>query len=75
MTALVVKGWVYLSAAKEELQQKALQYFDHVVEVGEQNGRKYLEALLGRAKVLEKAKKFDESLETLSEVCVVWPHF
>ncbi len=31
--------------------------------------------MLGRAKVFEKAKKYDDSLEMLSEVCVIYPQF
>jgi hypothetical protein len=31
--------------------------------------------MLGRAKVFERAKKYDECLEMLSEVCVVYPNF
>ena len=75
MQALTIKGWIYLSAPKEELQMKSLQYFDHVVETGEQNGRKYLEAMLGRAKFFEKGKKYEDALETLSEVSVCFASF
>ena len=60
---------------KEELQNKSLQYFDHVIEIGEQNGRKYLEAMLGRAKFFEKNKKYEDALEMLSEVCVCFANF
>jgi hypothetical protein len=38
-------------------------------------GKKFLEAMLGRAKVFEKAKKYDDALEMLSEVCVIYPQF
>jgi len=31
--------------------------------------------LLGRAKILEKTKRYDESLATLSEISVVYPNF
>jgi len=75
MNALSLKGWIYLSAPKEELQHKSLQYFDHVVETGEQNGRKYLESMLGRAKFFEKLKKYEDSLEVLSEITVCFPDF
>ena len=45
------------------------------METGEQNGRKYLEAMLGRAKYFEKGKKYDDALETLSEVSVCFASF
>jgi tetratricopeptide (TPR) repeat protein len=75
MNALSLKGWIYLSAPKEELQQKSLQYFDHVVETGEQNGRKYLESMMGRAKFFEKLKKYEDALEILSEISVCFTEF
>lgn len=75
MGALTIKGWIYLSAPKEELQMKSIQYFDHVCETGESNGRKYLEAMLGRAKFFEKSKKYDDALEVLNEVSVCFPQF
>jgi hypothetical protein len=31
--------------------------------------------MLGRAKVFEKAKKYEAALEILSEACVCFPHF
>ena len=45
--------------------------------LNEENGgnSKQLEALLGRAKVLEKSKRYDECLGTLSEVTVMYPNF
>ena len=34
-----------------------------------------MEALLGRAKILEKTKRYDECLATLSEITVLYPNF
>ena len=41
----------------------------------ENNNKKSLEALLGKAKVLEKAKKYEMGITVLSEASVVFPHF
>ena len=42
----------------------------------EQGGNhKFLEALIGRAKFFEKAKKYDIALEVLSEICVNYKSF
>lgn len=54
---------------------KSLQFFEHVIEVLEQEGRKNLEAFLGKAKVLEKAKKYEVGIQVLSEACVMFPNF
>ena len=54
---------------------KSLQFFEHVIEVLEHDGKKSLEALLGKAKVLEKAKKYEMGITVLSEACVVFPNF
>ena len=64
-----------MSASKEELQQKSIQLFDHVVASAEQNGKKHLEAMFGRAKVFEKAKKYESAVDILSETCICFPNF
>lgn len=46
-----------------------------MLEICEQEGRKNLEALLGKAKVLEKMKKYDVGISVLSEACVLFPNF
>ena len=75
LTAHTLKGWIYLSASKEDLQNKALQYFEHVLNEDEGGNRKFLEALLGRAKVFEKMKKYEDCMEVLSEISVCYPGF
>jgi tetratricopeptide (TPR) repeat protein len=64
-----------LSAPKEEYQQKSLQFFEHVLNEEEGGNHKFLEAMLGRAKVYEKQKKYDVALEILSEVNVCFKSF
>lgn len=46
-----------------------------MVASAEQNGKKNLEAMLGRAKVFEKAKKYDSGGDVLSEACICFPNF
>jgi hypothetical protein len=41
----------------------------------EGGNHKFLEAMLGRAKVYEKQKKYDVALEILSEVSVIYKSF
>ncbi len=73
--AHTLKGWIYLSAPKEEYQVKALQFFETVLNEEEGGNHKFLEAMLGRAKVYEKQKKYDIALEILSEVIVSFQSF
>lgn len=75
LAAQTIKGWIYLSAPKEEYQQKSLQFFENVLNEEEGGNHKYLEAMLGRAKVYEKQKKYDVALEILSEVSVCYKSF
>ena len=70
-----MKGWIYLSTPKEELQQKSLQFFETALNEEEGGNHKYLEAMLGRAKVFEKLKKYDIALEILSEVSILFKDF
>lgn len=75
LNALALKGWIYLSAQKEDLQQKALGYFDAVLNEEEGGNHKHLSAMLGQAKVYEKQKKYDECIEIISEITVCFPNF
>lgn len=75
LTATTLKGWVYFGTGKEDLQQKALAYFEQVLDEKQGGNPKQLEALLGKAKVLEKAKKYDECIQILSEITVLYPSF
>lgn len=75
LSAHTIKGWIYLSAPKEELQQKSLQFFEHVLNEEEGGNHKFLEAMIGRAKVYEKIKKYDVALEILSEITVSFSSF
>ena len=54
LNALALKGWIYLSAQKDDLQQKAFGYFETVLNEDEGGNHKHLQALLGQAKILEK---------------------
>ena len=60
---------------KEELQQKALNFFEQVLDENQGGNAKNLEALLGRAKILEKTKRYEECLAMLSEISVHYPQF
>ena len=42
LNALALKGWIYLSAQKEDLQQKALGYFENVLNDDEGGNHKHL---------------------------------
>lgn len=75
LAAHTIKGWIYLSAPKEEYQLKSIQFFENVLNEEEGGNHKYLEAMLGRAKVFEKQKKYDIALEILSEVIVTHQSF
>lgn len=60
-----------MSAPKEELHLKSVQYFDQALgEVDQPGAAKHIEAMLGKAKVFEKTKKYDQALETLSEIAI-----
>ena len=67
---MCLKGWIYLSTPKEELQLKSLQYFDQSLEESQPGQPKHLESMLGKAKVFEKTKKYDLALEILSEIAI-----
>mmetsp|Transcript_13183 Transcript_13183/g.20534 ORF Transcript_13183/g.20534 Transcript_13183/m.20534 type:complete len:80 (+) Transcript_13183:493-732(+) len=49
---------------------KSLTYFDQALGDETPGIPKHLEAMLGRAKVFEKQKKYDQALETLSEISI-----
>ena len=65
-----LKGWIYLSTPKEELQVKSLQFFENVLAEDTVGQPKHLEAMLGKAKVYEKTKKYDLALDTLNEIAI-----
>jgi hypothetical protein len=67
---MCLKGWIYLSTPKEELQLKSLQFFEQVLAEDQIGQPKHLEGMLGRAKVYEKTKKYDLALETLNEIAI-----
>ena len=75
LTALSLKGWIFLSAPKEELHNKALNYFEMVLNEEQGGNHKFLDAMLGRSKFFEKTKKYDIALEILSEICVLYKGF
>lgn len=52
-----------------------MQFFEHVLNEEEGGNHRFLEAMLGRAKVFEKMKKYDISLEILSEISVTYKNF
>ena len=60
---------------KEDLQVKAMNFFEQVLNDQAGGNSKHLEALLGKAKILEKTKRYDECLATLSEITVLYPNF
>jgi len=69
--SVCLKGWMFLSTPKEELQMKSMQYFEQALEEDQAPGHpKHLESMLGKAKVFEKQKKYDQALEALSEVAI-----
>ena len=75
LAAQTIKGWIFLSAPKEEYHAKALTLFENVLNEETGGNHRYIEALLGRAKVFEKQKKYDVALEILSEVTVMYKSF
>lgn len=75
LNAQAIRGWIYLSTMKEDLQAKAMNFFEMVLDENQGGNPKNLEALLGRAKILEKTKRYDECLATLSEITVIYPNF
>lgn len=75
MNALTLKGWIYLSAPKEDYILKGSQVFEAVLNEEDGGNHKHLEALLGRAKFYEKNKKFGIAIEILSEVVVMYKNF
>ena len=70
LSAMTIKGWIYLSTPKPELQEKSLTFFETVLNEEEGGNKRFLEAMLGRAKVYEKMKNYNASLEILSETSV-----
>ena len=60
---------------KEDLQAKAMNFFEQVLNQDNGGNSKHLEALLGRAKILEKTKRYDDCLGVLSEITVLYPNF
>jgi CRISPR/Cas system endoribonuclease Cas6 (RAMP superfamily) len=68
--SICLKGWIYLSTPKEELQLKSMQYFEQALSEDQAGQSKHLESMLGKAKVYEKTKKYDLALETLSEIVI-----
>lgn len=68
--SICLKGWIYLSTPKEELQLKSQSFFEQAITDDQPGQPKHLEAMLGKAKVYEKGKKYDMALETLSEVAI-----
>jgi hypothetical protein len=46
-----------------------------VIDNNERMGKKSLEAMLGKTKVFEKAKKYDQAIQVLSEASVLFPNF
>lgn len=71
-SSICLKGWIFLSTPKEELQMKSLTYFEQALAEDQNEGHhaKHLETMLGKAKVYEKSKKYDLALETLSEIAI-----
>lgn len=67
---MCLKGWIYLSTPKEDLQLKSASFFDQAIGEDQPGQPKHLESMLGKAKVFEKSKKYDLALETLSEVAI-----
>jgi tetratricopeptide repeat protein 21B len=68
--SVCLKGWIYLSTPKEELQMKSVSFFDQAIAEDQPGQPKHLESMLGKAKVFEKSKQYDRALETLSEVAI-----
>lgn len=75
LNAITIKGWVYLSTPKPELQEKSLNFFEQVLNEEEGGNKRFLEAMLGRAKVYEKMKNYNAALEILSETSVSHRNF
>lgn len=75
LNAVAVKGWVYLSAPKEEYVNKAVEIFDSVLNEEQGGNGKHLDGLLGRAAYFEKTKNYGVAIEIMTEVTIAYRDF
>ena len=68
---LILKGWMEVAILRESKSKNALQYFEAVLKTNNRN----IEAIFGKSKYYELCGHFDESIELLNQLIVVYQNF
>ena len=68
---LILKGWMEVSLLRESPNKNALQYFEAVLKTNNRN----IEAIFGKAKFYSVMGQFDEAIELLNQLIVVYQNF
>ena len=68
---LILKGWMEVSMLRESKSKNALQYFEAVLKTNNRN----IEAIFGKSKYYELCGHFDEAIELLNQLIVVYQNF
>ena len=68
---LNLKGWMEVSLLRESPNKNALQYFEAVLKTNNRN----IEAIFGKAKYYSVCGQFDEAIELLNQLIVVYQSF
>ena len=68
---LILKGWMEVSLLRESPNKNALQYFEAVLKTNNRN----IEAIFGKAKYYSVCGEFDEAIELLNQLIVVYQSF
>lgn len=68
---LILKGWMEVSLLRESPNKNALQYFEAVLKTNNRN----IEAIFGKAKYYSVCGQFDEAIELLNQLIVVYQNF
>ena len=68
---LILKGWMEVSLLRESPNKNALQYFEAVLKTNNRN----IEAIFGKAKYYSVCGQFDEAIELLNQLIVVYQSF
>ena len=69
---LILKGWMEVALLRESKSNRnALQYFEAVLKTNNRN----IEAIFGKAKYYELCGHFDEAIELLNQLIVVYNNF
>ena len=68
---LILKGWMEVSLLRESQNKNALQYFESVLKTNNRN----IEAIFGKAKYYTVCGQYDEAIELLNQLIVVYQNF